>query len=141
MRHLTKIFFPVALAVFCVSTGAYGSNPEQLFKDKWSEKCVNSLGVETSEYITFSETEKCTSFVDTFRVQSNCMPAKFEARDGNRLQMVLDDKETYIIEFLWSSQISIMEVVNEKPFELKQTQSLGRAVVRENLLTHHLYCP
>jgi len=74
-------------------------------------------------------------------VQSNCTPAKFKKLNGNRVQMILNDNETYIIEFIWSSRISIMEVVKEKPFELKQFESLGRAIVRKNLLTHHLYCP
>lgn len=141
MVFLTKILLALALLVPCVSINAYGSEPKQLFKDRWSEKCANNFGVETSQYMTFHETEQCTSYVDTFRVQSNCTPAKFKALGGNRLQMIVNDTETYIIEFLWSSRISIMEVVKEKPFELKQIQSLGRAVVRKNLLTQHLYCP
>lgn len=141
MKYLTKMFLTVVLVGSCVSTNAYSRNPEDLFENKWSEKCADSFGVETSENVTFSKTEQCTSYVDTFRVQSNCIPAKFEALDGNRVQMILNDKDTYIIEFLWSSRISIMEVVNEKPFELKQTQSLGRAIVRKNLLTNYLYCP
>jgi len=141
MRYLTKIFFPVVLAVTFVSTGAYSSNPEQLFKDIWSVKCADSFGVETSEYVTFKKTEQCTSYVDTFRVQTNCSPAKFKAMKGNRLQMILDDKEKFIIEFLWSTRISIMKIVKEKPFELEQAETMGRAIVRKNLLTHYLYCP
>ena len=141
MQYLTKMFFTLALVASCASTNAYSSNLEKLFKDKWSEKCANSFGVETSEYMTFNEAEQCTSYVDTFRVQSNCTPAKFKNLGGNRVQMTVNDNDTYIIEFLWSSQISIMEVVKEKPFELKQIESLGRAIVRKNLLTHHLYCP
>lgn len=140
MTSLNKELLSCAF-ILCLSGEAIASSPEQLFKDKWSEICNDGFEVETSEYVGFSESERCDYFVDTFRVQSHCEPATFKALKNNRLQMTLNGKDTYIIEFLWSSRISVMEVVTKKPLVLKQTQSLGRAIFRKNLLTHYLYCP
>jgi len=131
----------IVLALLGMNERAYSMPPEQLFESKWSEQCASENGVETSEYMAFSATERCLNFVDTFRVQSECQPAKFKALDSNRLLMTVKDEGTYIIEFLWASQISIMEVINEKPLKLKQTSILGRAETRDNLVTHYLYCP
>ncbi len=115
--------------------------PEQLFKHKWSEVCAEKQGAETPEYVVFSETQMCFYSVDTFRVQSRCEPAKFKKMDTNRVQMILNDQDKYVIEFLWASQISIMQVVSEKPYTLKQNSILGLAKTREKLMTHHMYCP
>ena len=134
--------FSLALIIFLgASSISFGMPPEQLFKHKWSEVCAKNHGIETPEYDVFRETEKCFYFVDTFRVHSRCEPAKYKKMGTNRVQMILNDKEKYIIEFLWASQISIMQVVSEKPYTLKQHSILGLAKVREKLMTHHLYCP
>lgn len=141
MNKNNMFFLGIVLFYLVFSDQTFSIPPDQLFAQKWSDKCANLQGVETSEYVIFSETEQCDNFVDTFRVQSSCEPASFTAMDGNRLKMTLNNDENYIIEFLWASQISIMKVVSEKPFTLQQTRVLGRAVVRENLMTNYLYCP
>jgi hypothetical protein len=139
--HMLYFFYVVIHAFFYVPNMAVAVPPDQLFQGKWAEKCATEHGVETSEYTVFSENAWCISFVDTFRVQQICEDATFEALDTNRVSMQTKQKDKYIIEFLWSSQISIMHVVKEKPYTLEQVMSLGRAEVRETLLTHHLYCP
>ncbi len=133
--------FAIILACLYGPSSAIAIPPDQLFKDKWSEKCASEHGVETSEYSVFSENTWCNYFVDTFRVQEICEGAEFKALDTNRISVQTKQKQKYLIEFLWSSQISIMEVVKENPYTLKQVLSMGRAEVRKDLLTHHLYCP
>tara|TARA_R110002111_G_scaffold259147_1_gene328903 strand:- start:9 stop:461 length:453 start_codon:yes stop_codon:yes gene_type:complete len=124
-----------------MSNLSFAMPPEPLFKEKWSEVCAEKQGTETGEYVTFSDAEKCFYSVDTFRVHSRCEPAQFKEMDANRIQMTLNDKDKYVIEFLWASQISVMQVISEEPYTLKQHSILGRAETRENLLTHYLYCP
>ncbi len=141
MRWILKLSLVGGVALFWAPEVAYSIPTEYLFEQKWSEDCATQNGVETSEYVVFSKTEQCDYFVDTFRVQSTCEPATFTALDANRVRMNTGEDGTYIIEFLWSSQISIMEVVSEKPFELKQVRVLGRADVRDDLMTNYLYCP
>lgn len=141
MTQVKKVFL-VSTAIFLgLSLEAHSIPPKELFKHKWSEVCATSHNVETSEYLIFHDSEYCEYFVDTFRVQSICTPASFKAMDGNRVSMTLKENKSFIIEFLWASQISIMEIISQKPFTLEQRRTLGIAKVRDNLLTHYLYCP
>lgn len=115
--------------------------PEQLFNHKWSEACAVEHDVETAEYTSFSHSQQCDYFVDTFKIQSHCIDASYEDMSSNRVLMTLKKQEQYIIEFLWSSQISILKVISKKPLKLEQTRILGLARVRKKLMTNHLYCP
>jgi hypothetical protein len=136
-----SFFYVVILVCFYAPNMATASPPDRLFKVKWAEKCATEHGVETSEYTVFSKNAWCIYFVDTFRVQQVCEDARFESLGTNRVSMRTKPNNKYIVEFLWGSQISIMQVVKDKPYTLKQVMSLGRAEARETLLTHHLYCP
>lgn len=141
-KKLQNKFFLCRYTLFFYAPNmATASPPDQLFEGEWAEKCATEHGVETSEYTVFSKNEWCIYFVDTFRVQQVCEDAIFESLGTNRVSMQTKQNNKYIVEFLWGSQISIMQVVKEKPYTLKQVMSLGRAEARETLLTHHLYCP
>lgn len=131
----------IVLICLPISTPGKAANPEQLFGLFWSSWCADAVQQETSEYTRFEPDAWCEHFVDTYRVQSHCRKARFEALENNRVGMTVEGKQRYIIEFLWSTRISIMEITGEDPPVLEQIDNLGRAVQREGLQTHHLYCP
>ena len=117
------------------------ANLERLFEGFWSANCADKMQIETSEYSVFEKNAWCTHVVDDYRVQSRCQKAKYEPLGSNRIGLTVENDGRYIVEFLWANHISIMRVVSEKPVKLEQYDSLGRAISRKGLKTHHLYCP
>lgn len=136
------VMFPIILVTgFLVPFAVKAAPPERLFDILWSSDCAEKVQIETSEYTSFDANNWCDHFVDDYRVQSNCRKAAFKPLKSNRVGMTVEDDDRYIIEFLWSAHISIMRVVDEKPLKLEQAGSMGRAIHRKGLKTHHLYCP
>jgi len=135
---MSKIFFIFGIIVPLTVRAA---PPERLFDMLWSSDCAENVQVETSEYVSFAKGQWCDHFVDDYRVQSNCQNATFKPLKSNRVGVTVEGDGDYIIEFLWSSHISIMWVESKKPLKLKQAGSMGRAILRDGLKTHHLYCP
>jgi hypothetical protein len=118
----------------------FAANPERLFDGYWSTDCAGQVEVETSEYSTFEQTAWCSYYVDDFRVQQNCQDVAYKKLRSNRVGMTTG-VERFIVEFLSPNQISIMRLLGDSPINLEQVDSFGRAIFRDGLKTHHLYCP
>ncbi len=115
--------------------------PEGLFGKIWSEGCADKVGAEVNKYITFESTRWCEHSGDTFPTDKHCDDVTWVPLSSNKVGATIKGQGRYIIEFLWSTKLSVMMIKKADPLELEQLGTLGLVTVRKGLKTDHLHCP